>query len=112
MPGLNRTVAPDVLVAPEPDRNDVSITPDPIVMFEILSKSDRAARSRRKLSDYASIASIMHDVVVRQDRRAVTDYRRDSAGRFVDKPPGDVIDLSAIGVTLTVETIHAETVLA
>lgn len=112
VPGLNRTVAPDVLVAPEPDRDDVSIRPDPIVVFEVLSKSDRDARRGRKLSDYESIASIMHCVVIRQDRREVTVYRRGSAGRFVVDPPGDGIDLSAIGVTPTVETIYAETVLA
>ncbi|MET0257721.1 MAG: Uma2 family endonuclease [Methylobacterium sp.] len=105
-------MAPDVLVAPEPDRDDVSIRPDPIVVFEVLSKSDRDARRGRKLSDYESIASIMHCVVIRQDRREVTVYRRGSAGRFVVDPPGDGIDLSAIGVTPTVETIYAETVLA
>lgn len=112
VPGHNRTVAPDALVAPEPDRDDVSITPDPIVVFEVLSKSDTAARRARKLADYEAIASIRHCVTVRQDRREVTVYHRGDDGRFAVDVSGDAVALDAIGVTLTLAEIYAETPLA
>ncbi|GJE62235.1 Uma2 family endonuclease [Methylobacterium trifolii] len=112
VPGRNRTVAPDVLVAPEAERDDVSITPDPIVVFEVLSRSDTRARRARKQDDYEAITSIRHYVVVRQDRREVVAYRRAADGRFAIDPAGDTIELTAIGATLTIAEIYAETLLA
>ena len=115
VPGRNRTVAPDVLVAPEPPRDDVSITPDPVVVFEILSKSDRPKRQARKLEDYEAITTVEVYVVVRQDRRAVTAFRRGPDGRFVAEvvePMQGTLDLPAIGVVLTLAEIYDETPLA
>lgn len=112
VPGFRRTVAPDVLVSPVLDRDDVYLTPDPIVVFEILSKSDTRARRVRKLADYGAIASIRHYVVVRQDRRHVTAYHRDPEGLLVGDVADQSVALAAIGVTLTLAEIYAATSLA
>lgn len=115
VPGADRTVAPDVLVAPDGGRDDVSVTPDPIVVFEILSQSDTRSRQARKRADYEAVASIRHFVVVRQDRRAVSVYRREDDGRLVaddtDATSG-AITLDAIGVALTLAEIYDDTPLA
>lgn len=112
VPGHNRTVAPDALVAPEPERDDISITLNPIVVFEILSKSDRAAHRIRKLDDYGAITTIEHYVVVRQDRREVTVYQRASDGKLAVVPTTDAVDLSAIDIVLTLDEIYRGTPLA
>ena len=111
LPNLDRTVAPDVLVTPEGGRDDVSITPHPIVVFEILSRSDAPGRQARKLRDYEAVASIRHYVLVRQDRRAVTAYRRGPDGGFVADAVGSAVNLDAIGVVLTRAEIYDETLL-
>ena len=112
VPDRNRTVAPDVLVAPEGGRDDTSITDNPIVVFEILSQSYRRTRRDRKLADYEAIATIQHYIVVRQDRREVTAYRRAEGGAFVIDPPGETVELTAIGVSLSLADIFDETPLA
>lgn len=112
IPGRSGTLAPDVLVAPEGARDDVSITQDPIVVFEILSRSDTFARQRAKLTAYQSVPTIRHYVVVKQDRREVTAYRRVEDGTFVEDARGEVIELSAVGVSLTLADIFDDTPLA
>ena len=115
VPGADRTVAPDVLVAPDGGRDDVSVTPDPIVVFEILSRSDTRAKQARRCADYEAVASIRHYVTVRQDRRAVSAYRRAADGRLaadgIDDQSG-AVTLDAIGVTLTLAEIYDDTPLA
>lgn len=112
LPGLDRTVAPDVLVSPDGERDDVSITPHPIVVFEIRSRSDTPARQARKLRDYEAVASIRHYVVVRQDRRGVSAYRRSPDGVFVPDAVESAVVLTELGLTLTLAEIYDETPLA
>ncbi|MGU3541134.1 Uma2 family endonuclease [Methylobacterium sp. A54F] len=113
VPGADRTVAPDVLVAPEA-RDDSSVTADPIAVFEILSKSDTPRRQAAKRNAYEAVPSIRHYVLVRQDRREVRAFGRNADGRLVPEPvdPDQGVRLTALAVTLTLAEIYDETPLA
>ncbi|WP_288588592.1 Uma2 family endonuclease [uncultured Methylobacterium sp.] len=112
VPGEARTVAPDILVAPDDGRDDLCVTPSPLVVFEILSRSDTPRRQASKLAAYAAVASIQSVVLVRQDRRAVTVQRRNPAGGLSPASCTDTVDLPEIGVTLTLAAIYEFTPLA
>lgn len=106
VPGAARTVAPDVLVALDDGRHDLCITPAPLVVFEVLSPSDRPRRRASKLAAYAAVASIGCVVLVRQDRHSVTVHRRNPEGGLSPFVCTDAVDLPEIGVTLPFETIY------
>lgn len=112
VPGAARTVAPDILVAPDDGRDDLCITPAPLVVFEVLSPSDRPRRQASKLAAYAAVSSIESVVLVRQDRRSVVVHRRNPAGGLSAIVCTDEVDLPEIGVTLTLDMIYAYTPLA
>ncbi|QRE76656.1 Uma2 family endonuclease [Methylobacterium aquaticum] len=112
VPGAARTVAPDILVAPDDGRDDLCITPAPLVVFEVLSPSDRPRRQTSKLAAYAAVSSIESVVLVRQDRRSVVVHRRNPAGGLSPIVCTDEVDLPEIGVTLTLDVIYAYTPLA
>ncbi|KMO31611.1 Uma2 family endonuclease [Methylobacterium aquaticum] len=88
VPGAARTVAPDILV-----------------VFEVLSPSDRPRRRASKLAASAAVPSIVSVVPVRQDRPSVTGHRRNPEGGLSALLCTEVVDLPEIGVTLTLETI-------
>ncbi|MET7242386.1 Uma2 family endonuclease [Methylobacterium sp. EM32] len=112
VPGAARTVAPDVLVAVDDGRDDLCITPAPLVVFEVLSPSDRPRRRASKLAAYAAVPSIQSVVLVRQDRRSVTLHRRSTDGGFSVMTCTETVDMPEIGVTLSFETIYDDTPLA
>lgn len=105
VPGAARTVAPDMLVAIDDGRHDLGITPAPLVVFEVLSPSDRPRRRASKLAASAAVPSIVSVVPVRQDRPSVTGHRRNPEGGLSALLCTEVVDLPEIGVTLTLETI-------
>ncbi len=112
VPGAFRTVAPDVLVALDDGRDDLCITPAPLVVFEVLSPSDRPRRRASKLAAYTAVSSIRSLVLVRQDRQSVMVYRRDTNGGLSAVACTEAVDLPEIGVTLTFQTIYEDTPLA
>jgi Uma2 family endonuclease len=112
VPGAARTVAPDILVAPDDGRHDLCITPAPVVVFEVLSPSDRPRRRASKLAAYTAVASIQGVVLVREDQRSVTVYRRNPEASFSALTCTEAVDLPEIGVTLSFETIYDDTPLA
>ncbi|TGE01763.1 Uma2 family endonuclease [Methylobacterium nonmethylotrophicum] len=112
VPGRASTVAPDVLVALDDGRDDLCITPAPLVVFEVLSPSDRPRRQAAKLAATTAVPSIASVVLVRQDRRAVTVHHRNPDGGLSAADCTDVLDLPEIGVTLTLDTIYDDTPLA
>ncbi len=102
MPGAARTVAPGVIVAIDDGRDDLCITPAPLVVFEVLSPSDRPRRRASKLAADTAVASIQSVVPVRQDRRSVTAYRRNPEGGVPAVTCTAAVDLPEIGVIPTV----------
>lgn len=106
VPGAPHTVAPDILVAIDDGRHDLCITPTPLVVFEVLSPSDRPRRRASKLAAYAAVPSIQSVVLVRQDRQAVTVHRRNPEGGLSAFVCTEAVDLPEIGVTLTFATIY------
>ncbi|BAQ46447.1 MULTISPECIES: Uma2 family endonuclease [Methylobacterium] len=106
VPGGARTVAPDILAAPDDGRHDLCVTPAPLVVFEVLSPSDTPRRQTSTLAASAAVTSIRCVVLVRQDRRAVTVHRRSPAGGLSPAACTESVDLPEIGVTLTLAAIY------
>jgi Uma2 family endonuclease len=101
---------PDVAVTCQPmaDRDD--IVPEPVLIVEVLSPStERVDRGRKKL-DYFATESIRQYVIVEQDERLVDLYTHTDAGWVNDVITGDaVLNLSSIGVELSLDTIYEDT---
>ncbi|TNC08604.1 Uma2 family endonuclease [Methylobacterium terricola] len=112
VPDAARTVAPDVIVAIDDGRHDLCITPAPLVVFEVLSPSERPKRRASKLAAYAAVSSIGSVVLVRQDRQSVTVYRRNPDGGLAPIVCTAFVELPEIGVTLAFETIYDDMPLA
>ncbi|AWN45985.1 hypothetical protein DK419_06385 [Methylobacterium terrae] len=106
VPGAARTVAPDILVAIDDGHHDLCITPAPLVVFEVLSPSDRPRRQASKLAAYAAVPSIQSVVLVRQDRQSVTVHRRNAEGGLSAFVCTETVGLPEIGITLAFGTIY------
>ena len=72
--------------------------PNPVVVVEVLSPSTQSIDTGAKLTDYLSLPSVRHYLIVRADRRAVIQHQRNddgvietrliSAGVVAMDPPG------------------------
>jgi Uma2 family endonuclease len=101
---------PDIVVTCHPlvDRDDV--VPEPVLIIEVLSPStERVDRGRKKL-DYFATDSIRQYAIVEQDERLVDLYTRTDAGWINEVITGDAaLQLSSIGVELSLDTIYEDT---
>ena len=98
---------PDAYVTCEPIRRDSTIAPNPIVVFEVLSKgtarTDRIVKNR----EYASTASIRRYVMLEQGEIAGTMFERvgdDWIGRLLG--PGTVLEIPEIGIRLPIAELY------
>ena len=101
---------PDVAVTCQPmnDRDDV--VPDPVLIIEVLSPStERVDRGRKKL-DYFATPSIRQYAIVEQDERLIDLYTRTDVG-WVNQVITDdaVLNLSSVGVELSLDAIYEDT---
>lgn len=101
---------PDVMVtcgAVSPDQLSV---PDPVAIFEILSKSSEQFDRGAKFEAYRSIPSLRHYVLVDQGRPSVEPFTVDEGGRWTIAPPltglDAVLTLPAIGQALRLVDIY------
>jgi Uma2 family endonuclease len=94
---------PDALVNCGLDApGDELIAPNPIIIVEVLSPSTAAKDMGTKVTDYFTVPTIQHYLIVDLDRRVVIHHRRHSAadlltsfhstGPIVLDPPGLTID--------------------
>lgn len=106
---IDRSTAyePDALIYCGPRLPGEAIeVPEPVVIVEVLSPSTRAQDSGVKLTDYLSLPSVQHYLLLDADRRRVIHHRRGAEGLIETRilsegvlrldPPGleaDVADL-------------------
>ena len=98
---------PDVLVAcGELDQRTPTIA-EPVVLVEVLSPSSERDDTQRKWQGYCLIPSLRHYLVVAQDSRFVTVHSRTGPSSFAEDVYQDgVIELPAIGVSLSIDEIY------
>jgi Uma2 family endonuclease len=99
---------PDVLVicrpiAPEDDR-----VTDPTVVVEVLSPTTQRHDRIAKWREYQRIPSLQHFVLIEQAERRVEVYSRTETGWALAsiEPPEDMIALTAISASLSLEEIY------
>lgn len=98
---------PDVLVAcGELDQRSPTIA-EPVVLVEVMSPSSERDDTQRKWQGYCLIPSLRHYLVVAQDSCFVTLHSRTGPSSFAEDVYQDgVIELSAIGVSLSIDEIY------
>lgn len=79
---------------------------NPVIIVEVTSPSTRSLDTGAKLTDYLSLPSVRHYLIVRADRIAVIHHRRDDNGTIgtrlvadgpiVLDPPGIVIEVGQL----------------
>lgn len=100
---------PDVMVACQPDDNARFWREQPKLVVEVLSDSTERIDSREKLFAYQHIEALEEYVLVAQDRREVTLYRK-SDGWSACRPFGaEVIELVSVGLNLVMDTLYEGT---
>lgn len=99
---------PDVQVLPSvPTGSATAVASDALVLFEVLSKSDRSATLSWKRRVYASIPACQHYVTIAQDTCMVT--RHDRADNWQGSrctAMADSLDLPALGVSIPLQRIY------
>jgi Uma2 family endonuclease len=110
IPGSGQSRYPDALIDCgrfDPAAHDAS---EPAVVFEVLSKSNDLRDQYGRLSDYDTVASIRHYVVVAQTEAVVVVYDRDAAGRLAPgrmlTDPAAELVLTVIGISLPLAGIY------
>jgi Uma2 family endonuclease len=101
---------PDVSVTCQliDDRDD-RIT-EPVVVIEVLSPTTERTDRGRKKFDYVATPSIRQYAIVEQDERRIDLYTRAEAGWTNEVITGEpVLNLSSIGVVLSLDTIYEDT---
>ena len=80
------------------------LIPDTVVMFEVVSAATGRTDRVVKPIECRGLASMMHDVVVEQARRAMSTFHRADDGTWRPEPldAGGTLELAAIGVVFPV----------
>ena len=102
---------PDLSVACESEfedeRQDTLI--NPLVIFEILSKSTESYDRGPKFSKYRQIASLRQYVLVSQSSQTIESYSREGNGLWVLQDvegPDSQLELKALGITIPLREIY------
>ncbi len=98
---------PDVIVTCE-DNSDEYLVFNPCALFEVLSNSTELTDTEDKVQEYLQLASLTRYVLVRQDRKFVTVYKRDELGWRVEflENHGE-IEIPCLGMSLSLEDVYA-----
>ena len=91
---------PELGVTCQPNRADVHVTPDPILLIEVLSPSNRRD-TWSNVPLYATVPSVMEILLVESEEIGAALLRRQSDGSWPPAPetiePGGTIELESIG---------------
>jgi Uma2 family endonuclease len=104
----NRVRYPDGAVTCSAVDWESDILPEPVVVFEVLSKSTASTDRVAKNAEYAATASIKRYVMLEQDRIAATVFSRDT-GAWLGKllQSDDVLAMPEIGIELPLRDVYA-----
>jgi Uma2 family endonuclease len=82
---------------------------EPIIIVEILSPSNEGDDTGRKLALYLKIPSLLHYLVIHQDRRQIVHHERrdDLGGAFLTNiAPPDPLRLDPPGIDLSLAAMY------
>lgn len=98
---------PDVMVACLPEDKARYWREQPKLLVEVLSESTERVDTREKLFAYQTIADLEEYVVLAQDRREATVFRRSDKEWFSVKVTGDgVLELASVGLSVGLAEIY------
>ena len=100
---------PDLVVScnDPAEEEDEYVETHPTLIVEVLSESTEQTDRREKRLAYQSIDSLREYVLVAQDRREVSVYRRDGDGWLLDVlGSGERIVLGSIGLELDIDDLY------
>jgi Uma2 family endonuclease len=112
--GMRVPASPDSLPQPDvqvlaaaPSGPATSVASDALVIFEVLSKSDRASIQDWKRRAYSSIPSCRHVVTIAQETCSVVCYDREQDWKGVRLTSiADTLELPALGASIPLERIY------
>ena len=101
---------PDLSVTCTPVRGSEDTVLQPVLVIEVISPSTEREDRGLKKFDYFSTASIQQYAIIEQDERRIDLYTR-SGDRWTDEiVEGDtVLNLSSIGVEISLDAIYEDT---
>lgn len=107
----NETVRyPDLSVTCSPVIGRDDIVPEPVLIIEVLSPTTERIDRGRKKFDYFATPSVRQYAIVEQDERRVDLYTRAENGWTNEIITGDaVLNLSSVGLGLTLDAIYEDT---
>ena len=101
---------PDLSVTCSPVIGRDDVVPEPVLIIEVVSASTERLDRGRKKFDYFATPSIRQYAIVEQDERRVDLYTRAEAGWTNEVVTGGAaLNLSSIGVVLSLDTIYEDT---
>ena len=101
---------PDLSVTCTPVRGDADVVLDPVVVVEVLSDSTEREDRGRKKFDYFATPSIMQYAIIEQGERRIELYTRADSKWTNEIIQGDrVLNLSSIGVEISLDVIYEDT---
>lgn len=108
LPTHERFYYPDVMVVCESNAEGDTCQDEPVVIFEVLSRSTRRTDEGEKRDAYLTIPSLLVYVLVEQETPAVVMYRRCPTGfvREVHHGLDSVLSLGEIGVELPLNEVY------
>ena len=104
----NRIRYPEATVTCSPFSNSDRLTPNPVIVFEVISQSTRRVDEVFKLREYHAVPSIRRYVLAEQTGMALTVHSRqgDEPWSTVVIGEGDTLPLPEVGIELPVAAIY------
>ena len=109
------SLIPDIVVTCAPLDFSTPRVDEPVLIIEILSPSNEADDTGRKLALYLEIPNLRHYLVIHQDRRQIVYHERlgDQGGTFLTNlAPSDPLRLDPPGVALSLAALYDGLLLA
>ncbi len=109
---------PDLSVVcgePQLDSDGVDVLLNPVVLVEVLSDSTEAYDRGKKFEHYRTIPSLMHYILVAQDRHSIDCFSRHTNGSWflaTCQALGEKLVFSAIDCELAIEDVYDKVVFA
>ena len=100
---------PDAFVVCSPVPRGASVVDDPVVVFEVLSRSTSFTDRIEKNLEYRRTPSIRRYVILEQTSQAATVYARDGADWKAETPMGEAdLALPEIGLTVPLSELYRD----
>ena len=107
---------PDAFVTCSPGEPDATVAADPVVIFEILSRSTARQDLGVKSTEYQSMPSVQRYVVLQQTHRAADVFYRtedeDIPWAFEFLSDGDILEMPEIGISIPLAELYQDITLA